>query len=170
MASILIIEDNINHYRFFFSLLNAKYTVFPADERDFKILRSLLSKMYSDGNSIGVKKKAVDSITEIIGDALPDLYIMDYQLLEGEDACNGLGFARDFIRKSRILFVTGIDSNKIINKINAYTRDPKNDNIMDSVLKEEKLDDEFADNIRTMVEELLKKNASDDRPLNISNL
>lgn len=166
----MIIEDNISHYRFFSSILMTEHSVFPSDESEFKKFRSLLSKMYSNGNSTSVKKKAIAAITDIISNVLPDLYIMDYQLLEGEDACNGLSFTRDFIRASHILFVTGIDSNKTINKINSYTKDQQGNNIMESILKEETLDDEFAEEIRMLVKKLLKTKFSDDRPLDVSNL
>ena len=169
MAKILIIEDNIEHYRFFHSQLSPKHEVYPKNERAFRLLRSQLSKMYSVGNTTSVVKKAAKAIAEIIENALPDLYIMDYQLMEGEDGCNGLKFTENFILKSRILYVTGIDSHKTINKINAFSKDSKSANIMNVLLKED-LTDEFADAFKNDVDELLSKGMSNDQPLNVANL
>ncbi|OCX54315.1 hypothetical protein BEL04_08635 [Mucilaginibacter sp. PPCGB 2223] len=170
---IIIIEDVEEHWKKLYSMLRQKYDVYPERLDQFKALRGQLAAVYGEGTEDNLIEKNDKLIKATISDFAAELCLVDYELMEGNEMCNGIRFSEDYLFNKIILFITGVkgeNSDEIRNKIKEHcegigpgtnTGKDDNQNHVDFLFKE-KMNEDFRVRLMRWLAKFFKSNDTDD--------
>lgn len=166
MKKIFIIEDNEHDWETIKSWVHLDYKCYPSTLLEFEELRGDIDTLYAKGIDDEVVAEAKNKLIKLLKKHKPDLIIVDYELKEDDEFCNGIQLVKDFISRKNVLFMSGIVKDgaaHIKNEIILFAQSGHNENKMHFLNKEDFKKKDFKDLLLSWVEKFLQADKPEEK-------